>query len=243
MNAEAMTERFELRLSTSVLARLDSWRSQQEDVPTRSEAMRRLVEAGLDEKPNRHVVLGNGERLIVLMLCQLLKHLKVDGDIDPKFVEDVIYGGHFWAFDWEYQGIFHSHVDSEAVLSEVVDILGMWSFLESGFKELSQQDKDKVAAEAEPFGKRVVFNGFDGNNEGQYIGIAKFLINKLDRFTDFKGRDLNSHFPSVDMHRRMFAVFGPIRQNLIGRGLTATEIIQILRARLHPSGRTELETN
>ena len=43
-----MTERFEMRLGQSVLEKIDSWRADQADIPSRSEAIRRLVEAGLD---------------------------------------------------------------------------------------------------------------------------------------------------------------------------------------------------
>ena len=45
--AETKTERFELRLSGELLARIDQWRRDQTDLPTRSEAIRRLVEMGL----------------------------------------------------------------------------------------------------------------------------------------------------------------------------------------------------
>src|ERR1700735_3175851 len=184
MNAQAMTERFEMRLGQSVLEELDSWRSTQDDLPSRSEAVRRLVEAGVGKTAERRVTIGDGEKLVVVMLCQLFKHLKVKSEIDPAFVEDVINGGHYWALDWEYPGIFHRHEDAATVVSEVVDILDMWRFLERGFGALSKTDKDRVAAEAEPIGKYVVFDGFDGNGEAEHGNIAKFLIEKLDRFTE-----------------------------------------------------------
>lgn len=232
-----MTERFEMRLGPSVLEDLDSWRATQYDLPSRAEAMRRLVEVGLSNSAKRRVALGDGEKLIVMMLSQLFKHLKVKSEIDPDFLEAVIYGGHYWALGWEYSGLFHSHEDAETVVTEVVDILDLWSFLERGFESLSKQDKDRVAAEAEPFGRHVKFAGFDGNGESEHIGVARFLINKLDRFTEFKGRDLNAHMPTLGAHRRMLSVFEPLRSNLIGRDLNAAEIIQILLEWRHPSRR------
>jgi hypothetical protein len=235
MNAQAMTERFEMRLGPSVLEGLDSWRATQDDLPSRAEAVRRLVELGLGNSTKRRISLGSGEKLIVMMLCQLFKHLKVEGEIDPDFAEEVIYGGHYWALGWEYSGLFHSHEDAETVVTEVVDVLDLWSFLERGFASLSKKDKDRVAAET--FGKHVAFAGFDGNGEGEHIGVARFLINKLDRFTEFKGRSLDAHMPTLDAHRRMLSVFEPIRPNLTGRDLNATEIIQILLAMSHPSRR------
>jgi uncharacterized protein len=177
---------FQSRLGQSDLDELDAWRARQSDVPSRSEAVRRLMEPGLaaDRKQDkREIRLGDGEKLIILMLCDLFKKLKLNSDIEPEFVEEVIYGGHYWALDWKYPGIFHGHEDSMAVLHETVNILDMWSFLEDGYSKLSKKEKDRVAAEAEPFGKHVVFRGFDGNGEAEYIGIARFLVEQLDRFT------------------------------------------------------------
>jgi len=239
MSPESMTERFEMRLAQSALERLDAWRARQDDLPSRSEAVRRLVEVGLAATgEDSQVKLGDGDKLILVMLCQLFKQLKLKGEIEPDFVESAIHGGHYWGLEWEYSGIFHGHEDSRAVLTEVVDVLDMWSFLESGFRRLSRGDKDRVATEAEPFGKNVVFHGFDGNNESEHLSIAGFLIDKLNRFAGFKGRDLNAHMPTVEAYRRMLSVFVPIRRTLTGGELSAAQIIEILNAMVHPSRRT-----
>jgi hypothetical protein len=41
------TERFEMRLELEMIDRIDNWRRQQSDLPTRAEAIRRLVELSL----------------------------------------------------------------------------------------------------------------------------------------------------------------------------------------------------
>jgi uncharacterized protein len=241
MNPSALTERFEMRLGQSVLDEVDSWRARQGDLPSRSEAVRRLVEQGLaadaPRDKRRDIKLGDGEKLILMMLCELFGKLKINGDLDPAFIEEVIIGGHFWALDWKYTGIFHGHEDSTDKLRETVDVLDMWSFLEYGYEKLSKKDKDRVAKEAEPFGKDVKLHGFDGNNESEYMGIARFMIEQLDRFSKFKGRDLNAHMPTLEAHRRMLAVFQPLRNKMAGRDLNADEIIETLKAMLHPSRR------
>jgi hypothetical protein len=38
---------YQIRLSTSFWRKVDEWRRQQEEIPPRAEAIRRLVEAGL----------------------------------------------------------------------------------------------------------------------------------------------------------------------------------------------------
>jgi len=242
MSAQAMTERFEMRLPTSTLEDVDAWRTRQSDLPSRAEAMRRLIEAGLATTSggDKQVRLSAGEKLILLSLRDIAKHLKLkDGETDLDFIAESIFGGHSWGLKWKLSGVFHGHEDADETVSEVVDVLDMWSFLESGYENLSKKDKARVGTEAEPLGKHVKFSGFDGNNESEHIGVARFLIEQLDRFTCFKGRDLNSHMPSIDAYRRMSAVFEPMRRTLTGRELNADEIIAILKAWLHPSRRKD----
>jgi hypothetical protein len=45
----AKTERFELRLDSEILERIDDWRGEQPDLPSRSAAVRRLIETGLGQ--------------------------------------------------------------------------------------------------------------------------------------------------------------------------------------------------
>lgn len=110
----------------------------------------------------------------------------------------------------------------------------MWNFIESGYGKLSKKDKERVETEAEPFGKSITFRGFDGNNESEHMGIARFLIDDLERFSTLKGRDLNSHMPSTETYRRMLGVFEPMRRNLMGGELSASQIIDVLKAMRHP---------
>jgi uncharacterized protein YfbU (UPF0304 family) len=90
-----------------------------------------------------------------------------------------------------------------------------------------------VAKDAKPFGEEVVFPGFDGNNETEHLSIAKFMIDKLNRFPMFKDRGLNSHFPMLEIYRNMLEGFEPMRRELIGRELSSPQIIALLRPRKH----------
>lgn len=180
------------------------------------------------------MVISDGEKLILSMLRDLYKHLDVKGEIDPDFVSEVIWGGHHWALKWQYPGIFEDHVDSEEAVSETVDIIDMWYLIEHAYDQFSQQDKDQIEIDAKPFGKNVKFRGFDGNSEGEYIGIANMLINKMDRWEDFKGRDLNAHMPTIDMYRRMLTVYEPIRNDLMNRNLSPADVTELLKSMMHP---------
>lgn len=233
----ARTERFEMRLDQETLDTVDEWRSDQRDLPSRAEAIRRLIGIALTPRSGRDTKISDGEKLILSMLSDLYKHEKVKTGIDPSFVMEAIYGGHYWGLGWQYQGLLHDHVDSQHTVTEVVNVLDMWSFIERGYQRLSEEDKIRVEKEAPPFGKNPRFAGFDGNNETEHMGIAGFLIDKLDRFATFDGRDLNSHHPSIETYRRMLRVFEPVRRTLTGGDLGVAQIIAILNEKAHPEHR------
>ena len=225
------TDRFEMRLDPDTLKKVDTWRAHQADLPSRAEAFRRLVETGLSEMESKPLRLSDGEKLITSMLCELYKHLEIDGEIDPLFIEKALHGGHYWGLDWQYSGIFDMPADSTETVHEVVQTLNVWRFLERSYANLSEKDKERVKKEAKPFGENVVFPGFDGNDETEHFSIAQFLINELGRFVEFKGRDLNSHMPSIDEYRRMIRAFEPMKPRLRGGNLLSVgHIIKLLNA-------------
>lgn len=236
---QARTERFELRADESFFDRIDGWRAAQSDIPSRAEAMRRLIEKGLVDKGVAERPRANdAERLSLLLLLDIVKHLKVKTEFDPKFIEAALMGGHLWGLRWEYPGVFHGHEDREETVSEVVAILHMWSVLEHGLAKLSKKAKDEVEASV---GYKVKFSGFDGNNEASHLSAALFLIDGMGRFPEFKGRYLNSHAPLIESYRRMLSEFQPLLSTLHGGSLTSANIVDIVKAQTHPSNRRRSE--
>jgi uncharacterized protein YfbU (UPF0304 family)/Arc/MetJ-type ribon-helix-helix transcriptional regulator len=227
-----------MRLDEDELERIDRWRAELGDFPSRAEAVRRLVDLGLAKGAHHEVSLSDGEKLLAIMVRDIYKQLDIkQAEIDPDFVADAIFGGHLWALKWEMEGLFHGHRDAQRDVLEVVDILDMWTFIEQGYQKLSKKDKQRVEKEAAPFGADVKFRGFDGNNEGAYMSIAMFLVAKMGRFVTFKGRELKSHMPSLDTYRRMLHAFKPMRSRLVGSGLNVEQIIAILQEEMHPERR------
>jgi uncharacterized protein YfbU (UPF0304 family)/Arc/MetJ-type ribon-helix-helix transcriptional regulator len=232
---QALTERLEVRLDEETIQGIDSWRAKQDDVPSRSEAVRRLVDVGLGAG-GRDLRFSQAELLIVHMLCDLMRAPK-DRELDADFISSALVGGHFWGLQWQHTGIFHTAEDSKHHVREIVDWLDMWSFIEEGVEKLSAADKKRFVSESTYSIEGAKFPGFDGNNETEHIGIARFMIEKLGRFTRFKARELNSHSPVLEMYGRMYSVFEPIRKTLVGRSLTADELVEIFKSRIHPSRR------
>ncbi|MCE9822281.1 YfbU family protein [Vibrio alginolyticus] len=104
----------------------------------------------------------------------------------------------------------------------VLDILELYRFIED-YKRISKDENITNHFLSS-------FMGFDGNNEGEYMAFARFLIIKQGKFSEQKdylrkNDNLNSHTPMVDTYKRMLAKwesFGKPYQ------LTAEQIQQIL---------------
>lgn len=66
----AKTERFELRLETEFLGRIDEWRASEGDLPSRSEAVRRLAIVGLNTKVARQAFMAIKFQILVAALTE-----------------------------------------------------------------------------------------------------------------------------------------------------------------------------
>ena len=49
--------------------------------------------------------LSDGEKLILLILADMYKHLEIEGNFDPDFIATTIHDDHLWGFKWKYTGI------------------------------------------------------------------------------------------------------------------------------------------
>jgi len=228
------TERFELRLEPSVLERVDVWRGEQGDLPSRAEAIRRLVENGLSRTGKEAFVLTNQQKLIVWLLTEVMKGQKGHDKHEQQtihLIQEAIYGGHFWALDWTLTGILHDHVDDRASVSLVVNALDMWSSIERAYEKFDAAAKARITTEVGSWAVDPQFLGFDGNNETEYMSIARFLVEEMNRFQQFKGRDFNSHMPTVSRYQHMVWLYEPMRASLIGRDLTVDQVIELLKVR------------
>lgn len=222
------TARFEMRLDEITANRIDLWKDSQRDAPSRAEAVRRLLDVGLSVAQPAETYLSNSEKLMTYMLCEIMKKMGGSDEIDPNFVENVIVGGHYWALGWEMQGIFHNHIDTPAAVREVADILDMWSFIEEALADLPASEKKELEDSKEH--SQPSFLGFDGNNETEHMGIARFMIDHLGRFERFKDHKmgLNSHIPVLGRYLKMVRKFEPIRAKLVGRRMGLNELKVLL---------------
>ena len=140
-----------------------------------------------------------------------------------------------WGFNWKYRGIPFEHDETPQIVKETGNYLDMWFLLEISYDKLSATEKKKV--KAANYNEDVRFPGFDGNHEDNG-SVAHYLIDHLERFEHFKGRNMNSHMPSIGRYTRMYSVFEPMRSGVGAGHLTPDQIIQVLNGGIHPSQRT-----
>jgi uncharacterized protein YfbU (UPF0304 family) len=174
--------------------------------------------------------ISDGEKLILAILSDVHKHLRINGEIDPNFVMETLASGHLWGFKWKYSGLALAGDPEPPALRETCDILDMYRLLTSSFDRLSPTDQQQVRAGAAPYDDFIKFQGFDGNNDDHY-GIVHYLTEQLDRYPEHKGQHLNSHTSTtLPKYQRMLAVYNPMINLHPASGLSTAQLIQILKA-------------
>ncbi len=160
------------------------------------------------------------ERLSLINQYKILSKLYPDDSEHYEELREILEDGY---------EVFYSQVDewiSQDMPKDegkfVLEILDLYRSIED-YKRIS---KDEAISEHH----YSYFMGFDGNNEGQYMQFARFLINKQDKFSEQKdylrkNDNLNSHMPMVNTYKKMLAKWG-----LLGKPWTLNNehIMQIL---------------
>jgi hypothetical protein len=88
------------------------------------------------------VELRPAEKLILLMLTDLMEGAKIDSEIDPAFIRKAVINDHAWAISWEYSRV-EEGAQNPAEVEDVVSILNAWRMIEQGF---ATADKDQFPA-------------------------------------------------------------------------------------------------
>lgn len=218
------TERVELRISTKMLDSIDGWINNQSQNYSRSEAIRELCKAGLERE------ISTGDKLILKILSDIARSTGTESyAIDHEIVMKAIDQGHYWALPWKCDSINQKPTTRET-LSEVCDILDMYNMIEISFQQFSPSDKEEVKKSVD--GPITKFPGFDGNHENDHYSIACFLINDLHKYSNFKDRELNSHFDFLQKYKSMVTYFNAIKNSLHDnerRIMTKEQMIELLK--------------
>jgi uncharacterized protein len=178
------------------------------------------------------------EKLQIAMLCDLARP-EGQRELDFKFISRVVSNDDIWALSRKYPGL-GLKVETPSDVGLVSDILEMWDNIESSYAVLNEEDNKLVKSDSY-YNHEPKFLGFSGNYETTLMSIARILTRDLELWQRFSGRELDSHFPSIDGYRRLLGVWRPIRdakfKTLGPYELNAGELIAVLREHVHTENR------
>ena len=120
----------------------------------------------------------------------------------------------------------------------VLDVMDMWTVIERSIAKSSSIGKSGDST-SEDQNKLPIsrFPGFDGNHEAEYLSIARFLIEDLDRYQEFRSRYLNAHRPTTDQYKRMLAIYNDVVAQSNDGVLDEEQLGHVLNASGHSTGR------
>lgn len=138
--------------------------------------------------------LSKTERLQLVNQYRILQAVHADDDYlskQYKRLEEIFERGYVDMYHEAFNDLWEEL--SPELTEEVLNILDMhramlWS--------LGQNPNPKDV-------ERVKFHGFDGNNESQQLGFAKFFTRDGDKYKELQ--IFNSHHPTLQRYRKMLA--------------------------------------
>lgn len=145
--------------------------------------------------------LSKKDRVLLINQYRLLAALDKDEETHYRELIGILENGY---------EIFYSMVDewiSDDMPAEegkfVLDILDLYRAID----DLKRSSKNKELADHQ----YSFLRGFDGNNETEYMGFCRFLIEKQGKFQEqqqyfLKNDHLNSHMPMIGKYKRMLEV-------------------------------------
>jgi uncharacterized protein len=173
--------------------------------------------------------LSRVERWKLSNQYRILELLDEENAQHHRHAQQALNSGYELFYGWLCE---HVYDDGEGLPEKecryVLDVMTMYEAMQRTYDELP--DKSGI----EPH--FVLFRGFDGNNEGSYMGFAKFFCERQDAFRHLRrGSDgFNSHMPTRDLYHRMLAAWNesPDKHQLI-----KDDLIRINQAAVHPDHR------
>jgi uncharacterized protein YfbU (UPF0304 family) len=164
--------------------------------------------------------LSKQERLILSNQYRILERLYPKNKKDFARCRTVVERGYALDYDEISEDICDEMSIEES--QRVLDILSMYSALDSSAKKLDYEPKEKI-----------VFRGFDGNNEPNEMNYTSFYVDDLEKFPEIEkitqSPDYNSHIPTLTLYEMMLDEWNKCKNK---NDLTEEEIERILNVRI-----------
>lgn len=141
------------------------------------------------------------ERQILSNQFQILAKLHADEEyVSKDYLNKYEILSH--GFTGEYDDIFEVHTEEipYETCEETNEILNMYRRINNAIASLTEEDKKQLDLQ------KIEFKGFDANNDPHYF-YAKFMIENLEKWQEYKEKYLNSHsqIPLIN-YRRMLKI-------------------------------------
>ncbi|MDE4038529.1 YfbU family protein [Acinetobacter pittii] len=147
--------------------------------------------------------LDKKDRLLLINQYKILAKLEESDSSYYKELIQVLENGYEI-----FYSLLDQWIDSEMPEDEsrfVLNILDLYRAIE----DLKRKSKDQRLLD-HLYG---TFMGFDGNNESEYLGFARFLIEIQGKYQEqktyfYQNDHLNSHCPMINKYRKMLELSG-----------------------------------
>jgi uncharacterized protein YfbU (UPF0304 family) len=139
------------------------------------------------------------ERQVLINQYKILALLDKDNRSEHERNAQILEDGHAAL----YHDVFSNLADSstEEVGEEVHQILTMFRVIDSSIKRLSPEEQERFNVSA------LTFGGFDGNEPGHH-SFARFIMEKMELYSEHNYNDINSHSrASLPHYRGMLAAY------------------------------------
>lgn len=158
-----------------------------------------------------------GEKLLALLLCDLLRAPQERSEIKPDFVARAVDSGNLWALKWSYSAILYSNDIPEAVASQAMEHMRTCLVLEQAWARFPDDARAYLCRRFRHLDEAGhVFVGYDEGTELAFATASDFMINEMGLFQEFAGREQlhaeRSRGPRVESYKLMSVMLRVIHE-------------------------------
>lgn len=161
-----------------------------------------FVREALRNRVERTITPSYTERVILNLLLEVQD--KLEGNTSNKLFREAIENGFKSEYSFYMTQLAYKDEFEPNKARFVYDVFQCYEEIQRSAVEL----KDKELT------KKVIFPGYDGNNETDYMAFAQFLV-KREQYAhlDGAGENMNSHFMTIHYYGQMLERWRRISQN------------------------------
>lgn len=147
------------------------------------------------------------ERLILYNQYEILKFLKPEEEKIYNNYQTILADGYKRDYSYLVEG-FDDELSDE-IAEFVWDVFQMYRTLLVSYRQLSPEQRNDIKEEA------IQFEGYDGNEEGQYHWYACFILEDLKRYTEISEycKNINSHARRIKHYTEMIQKWIKLRKD------------------------------